>query len=140
MTDIAEKMRRWAFLGFDNEASQDMLKAADEIERLRQVLENTQQARILQGKAIIDANNEITNLRAAVDMERQERENQEDLNDLLADEVTRLRAALEVTSGECKEAFEDNAKLRAALEEIILDSYSVYAIQVARAALGGEND
>lgn len=32
----------------------------------------------------------------------------------------------------------ENERLRAALEEIILDSYSVYAIQVARAALGGD--
>lgn len=32
----------------------------------------------------------------------------------------------------------DNEKLRAALEEIIQDSFSVYAIQVARAALEGK--
>lgn len=32
----------------------------------------------------------------------------------------------------------ENEKLRAALEEIIQDSFSVYAIQVARAALSGD--
>ena len=37
-----------------------------EIDRLRQILENIQQARVSQGKAIIDANNEIERLRAAL--------------------------------------------------------------------------
>ena len=37
-----------------------------EIDRLRQILENIQQARVLQGKATIDANNEIDRLRAAL--------------------------------------------------------------------------
>jgi hypothetical protein len=37
-----------------------------EVERLRQVLENVQHARILQGKAITDASNEIDRLRAEV--------------------------------------------------------------------------
>ena len=37
-----------------------------EVEKLRQVLENTQQARVLQGKAITDASNEIERLRAAL--------------------------------------------------------------------------
>ena len=41
-----------------------------------------------------------------------------------ADTITRLTAEME--------------KLRAALEEIIQDSFSVYAIQVARAALEGK--
>lgn len=43
-------------------------KAADEIERLRQVLENIQQARVLQGKEIVDAVNEIENLRLALEV------------------------------------------------------------------------
>lgn len=38
-----------------------------EIDRLRQILENIQQARVSQGKAIIDANNEIERLRAALE-------------------------------------------------------------------------
>ena len=38
-----------------------------EIDRLRQILENIQQARVLQGKATIDANNEIERLRAALE-------------------------------------------------------------------------
>ena len=42
------------------------LEAADEIECLRQVLENAQHARVLQGKTIIDAANEIERLRAAL--------------------------------------------------------------------------
>lgn len=37
-----------------------------EIDRLRQILENIQQARVSQGKATIDANNEIERLRAAL--------------------------------------------------------------------------
>ena len=38
-----------------------------EIDRLRQILENIQQARVSQGKAIIDANNEIERLRAVLE-------------------------------------------------------------------------
>jgi hypothetical protein len=38
-----------------------------ENERLRTVLENIQQTRVLQGKAIIDASNEIERLRAALE-------------------------------------------------------------------------
>lgn len=38
----------------------------------------------------------------------------------------------------CAEAADEIERLRAALRDIITDSYSVYAIQVARAALGGE--
>ena len=38
-----------------------------EIDRLRQILENIQQARVSQGKATIDANNEIERLRAALE-------------------------------------------------------------------------
>jgi hypothetical protein len=38
----------------------------EEIKQLRQVLKNIQQARVLQGKALIDANNEIERLRAAL--------------------------------------------------------------------------
>ena len=41
-------------------------EAANEIERLRNVLENAQQARVLQGKAIIDSDKEIERLRAAL--------------------------------------------------------------------------
>ncbi len=39
---------------------------AEEIERLRINLKNIQRARVLQGKAIIDANNEIERLRVAL--------------------------------------------------------------------------
>lgn len=48
----------------DRAADCDILRA--ENEKLRQVLENTQQARVLQGKAITDASNEIERLRAAL--------------------------------------------------------------------------
>jgi hypothetical protein len=39
MADIATKMREWAKFGYGHEASQDMVKAAAEIERLREALE-----------------------------------------------------------------------------------------------------
>jgi len=45
----------------------EYVRLTGENERLRQVLENIQQARVLQGKAIIDANNEIERLRAALE-------------------------------------------------------------------------
>jgi cob(I)alamin adenosyltransferase len=53
-------------------------------------------------------------------------------------EVERLRAALEVTTSDCKEAFADNEKLRAALLKSAddLDSWGGYvAANNARAAL-----
>lgn len=43
-----------------------------------------------------------------------------------ADLITALRA--------------ENERLRAALQDIIADSFSVYAIQVAREALGGKDE
>ena len=41
------------------------------------------------------------------------------------DEITRLRA--------------ENERLRAALQDIIADSFSIYAIEVARAALAAQH-
>lgn len=53
---------------YGNPLNRDKLITAlrAENEKLRQVLENTQQARVLQGKAITDASNEIERLRAAL--------------------------------------------------------------------------
>lgn len=60
-------------------------------------------------------------------------------------EIERLRAALEVTSSDCKEAFEDNERLRVVLEEVaeyeIEDGCPCSACQysaLARAALEGK--
>ena len=39
MTDIVERLRRWAKFGYGVEASHDMESAADEIERLRTAME-----------------------------------------------------------------------------------------------------
>jgi type II secretory pathway component PulM len=69
-----------------------------------------------------------------------------------ADEITRLRAEVEKMRADIAYAdkhaskvesllwgtAKENEKLRTALEEIIQDSFSVYAIQVARAALSGD--
>ena len=70
--DIAEWLRLYARHFEDLHAPQNvtigMREAADEIERLRQVLENIQQARVLQGKAIVDAANEIEHLRLALEV------------------------------------------------------------------------
>ena len=47
----------------------DMLQEREnEIERLRAALENIQQARVLQGKEIVDAANEIESLRLALEV------------------------------------------------------------------------
>jgi len=62
MTDILKRLRDQEMFFPDLYS-----EAADEIERLRQVLENAQQARVSQGKAIIDANNEIERLREALE-------------------------------------------------------------------------
>ena len=68
MTDIVWLLRNDAPCSGDIGCAQERCdQAADEIERLRQVLDSTQQARFLQGKAIIDANNEIERLRAALE-------------------------------------------------------------------------
>lgn len=61
MTDIVKRLRAQE-MWFPDLYSE----AAAEIERLRQVLENAQEARFLQGKAIVDASNEIERLRAAL--------------------------------------------------------------------------
>lgn len=61
MTDLVERLRNPFCV-----TAQDSAEAANEIERLSQVLENFQQARVLQGKAITDASNEIARLRAAL--------------------------------------------------------------------------
>ncbi len=45
---------------------QEIRKLLAEKDKLRAALENAQQARVSQGKAIIDANNEIERLRAAL--------------------------------------------------------------------------
>lgn len=80
MSDIVERLREGCGCNFpettcmaESECA-DAFAAADEIdrltaenERLRQVLENIQQARVLQGKSITDASNEIERLRAALE-------------------------------------------------------------------------
>jgi len=64
MTDIVWLLRNDCPCNGDIGCAQELCnQAADEIERLRQVLHNTQQARVLQGKAIIDAINEIERLK-----------------------------------------------------------------------------
>ena len=67
MSDIAARLKDH-YADKDTDAWMSCLDAADEIERLRQVLENIQQARVLQGKAIIDASNEIESLRLALEV------------------------------------------------------------------------
>ena len=61
------------------------------------------------------------------------------------DEITRLRAENErlrewnrEIALNAREFVAENERLRAALQDIIADSFSVYAIQVARAALEGK--
>ena len=67
MTDIVWLLRNDVPCNGDIDCAGELCnQAADEIERLRNVLENAQQARVLQGKAIIDAANEIERLRAAL--------------------------------------------------------------------------
>lgn len=68
-----------------------------------------------------------------------------DMIDDAADEITRLRgenerlrAANETWANSYHAEYYANVKLRAALQDIIADSFSVYAIQVARAALEGK--
>lgn len=56
----------------------------------------------------------------------------------LTAEVERLRSLTVIQETLIRKAETENEKLRAALEEIIQDSFSVYAIQVARAALSGD--
>lgn len=87
-----------------------------EIDRLRQILENIQQARVSQGKAIIDANNEIERLRA---------DNQ--------------KVALEYL-GQIGQLSDENTRLRAALERIAFGKYhwEADAQEEARAALEGK--
>lgn len=72
MTDIVERLRagfQCAEIGnrcrtMDAQSGCACAEAADEIERLRNVLGNIQQSRVLQGKSIIEAADEITRLRA----------------------------------------------------------------------------
>jgi hypothetical protein len=73
VTDIVERLREGCGCNYpettcmaESECA-DAFEAADEIERLRNVLENVEQARVLQGKAIIDADKEIERLRAALE-------------------------------------------------------------------------
>lgn len=63
MSDIVERLFSHANAE-DVDAWMTCKEAADEIERLRDVLKNVQHSRVLQGKAITDASNEITRLRA----------------------------------------------------------------------------
>lgn len=63
------------------------------------------------------------------------------------DEIARLRAGGcardQGTTQYCAEAAAlaaENAKLRAAVEEIYKSSHQVHIIEIARAALGGDND
>jgi hypothetical protein len=51
MADIATKMREWAKFGYGHEASQDMIKAAAEIEQLRAALEPfAEMGRVMMGR------------------------------------------------------------------------------------------
>ena len=76
MADIVWNLRNDVACNGDIGCADELCnQAADEIERLRQVLENVQQARVLQGKAIIDANNEIERLRAALSQAANDLEN-----------------------------------------------------------------
>ena len=61
------------------------------------------------------------------------------------DEITRLRAENErlrewnaEIALNARELVAENERLRAALQDIIADSFSVYAIEVARAALAAQ--
>ena len=76
--------------------------------------------------------------------ERRQREREEG-----ADEITALRAEVEDLGNRLHHVHRlwannehalraENERLRAALQDIIADSFSVYAIQVARAALEGK--
>ena len=70
MSDLVERLRKKVERFITMEATHTKTlewEAADEIERLRNVLENVEQARVLQGKAIIDADKEIERLRAALE-------------------------------------------------------------------------
>ena len=67
MTDIVWLLRNDVPCNGDIGCADELCnQAADEIERLRNVLENVEQARVLQGKTIIDADNEIERLRKAL--------------------------------------------------------------------------
>jgi hypothetical protein len=78
-----------------------------------------------------EALDEITRLTAEVE------QNAIDLEEYRRD-VERLRSVTVVQESLIRKSEAENEKLRAALEEIIQDSFSVYAIQVARAALEGK--
>lgn len=92
---------------------------------------------------------EIHTMRDLEYLEEQNRQLRESLKACKL-EVNRLRAALEVTSSDCKEAFAENERLRAALREIASGKYSGLvlpslppqdpAVNRARAALEGKND
>jgi hypothetical protein len=72
----------------------------------------------------VEATLELLTLAHEVVLLRKERAEATVLMEQAADDLEKLKAELE--------------RLRAALEEIIQDSFSVYAIQVARAALKEE--
>jgi len=59
-----EEVKSYDVVRFD--ASYEIERLRAENEHLRAALENVQQARVLQGKAITDASNEIERLRAAL--------------------------------------------------------------------------
>lgn len=64
--DIINRIENTIYFTEDTNVNDLLRDAVDEIERLRNVLENVEQARVLQGKAIIDAANEIERLRAVL--------------------------------------------------------------------------
>jgi hypothetical protein len=67
MTDIVWLLRNDVPCNGDIDCAGELCnQAADEIERLRNVLENVEQAQVLQGEVIIDADKEIERLRAAL--------------------------------------------------------------------------
>ena len=116
---------------------------SDIVERLRLL------AAVDNCQASLEAADEITRLRAEVEKLREEikhsRQEHAILVETLDAEIERLRGQVEFEKKCRNDAFDELKKqdaeierLRAALREIIADSFSVYAIEVARAALDGK--
>ena len=148
MTDIVKMLRGLATLPDCDREAEWLDKAADEIERLRaemagdKILEDCEMhdpvwAAIagVWGKRCEDFEEGCPCCRAWAEYDKITR---------LTAEIERLRAALEVTSSDCKEAFADNERLRAALlcfkAMMADDRYDVGEVveefsQIARAAL-----
>jgi predicted nuclease with TOPRIM domain len=131
MNDQSHLLKSLSYTLNDPRVPEEMRKASDTITRLtaevrvRQTI--VEEARDERDAAFA----EVEKLRAA----------------LLGEETEHSRRIMEVEKlrtengklWEQRDRFlDDSNRLRAALEEIIQDSFSVYAIQVARAALSGD--